>query len=309
MSKIFKGVLTSLAGQTTSEPCKTRSKEKKGMLEKVTSGYLLGSTAHWTAGVRAKESAREDRLFNDPWAAALAGQEGQAWMEQRTANSVIPIVLRTRFFDDFLQRITRQNGVQQIVLLGAGLDTRAFRLNWPEQTRFFELDQPQVLNYKEQILRSAGAQPACARQAIEVDLTGPWQETLFKAGFEPQQPSGWLLEGFLFYLSNERLTHLLDKVTSLAVPGSWLGFDIINSAVLTSPWTQQWVEMQAKSGAPWIGTMDDPEGFLAARGWRAILSQAGANDANHGRWPYPIIPTTMHGMPHNWFVTAQKEVF
>jgi len=277
------------------------------MLDRIVADHLLGSTACWTAAVRAKESMREDCLFYDPWAADLAGKEGRSWLEQRPAESVIPIVLRTRFFDDFLERITFQNWIRQVVLLAAGLDTRAFRLNWPDQTQLFELDQPSVVRYKEQILYSAGAQPACTRQRIEVDLTGLWQEALIEAGFAPQHPSGWLLEGFLFYLSDDRLTHLLDQVTSLAAPGSWLGFDIINSTMLSSPWTRQWVEMQAKAGAPWIGVMDDPEEFLSKRGWRATLSQAGAPDANHGRWPYPVIPTTMPGMPHNWFVTAQKE--
>jgi len=174
------------------------------MLEKVTPDHLLGSTAHWTASVRAKESARADRLFDDPWAAALAGKEGEEWIEHRSADSVIPMVIRTRFFDDWLQCISQQDGIRQIALMAAGLDTRTFRLNWPEQTR-------------------------------------------------------------------------------------------------------QWVEMQAQSGAPWIGTLDDPEGFLAARGWKAALSQAGAKDANYGRWPYPVIPVTMPDMPHNWFVIARKE--
>ena len=277
------------------------------MSAKVTPEHLLGTTARWTAAVRAKESEREDRLFDDPWAAALAGKEGQEWMEQRPADSVIPIVLRTRFFDDWLRRITLQNAIRQVVLMAAGLDTRAFRLNWPEQTRLFELDQPAVLKYKEQLLHSAGAQPACTRQAVEADLTASWKEALVRTGFDPQQPSGWLLEGFLFYLSNEGLTRLLDEVTSLAAPGSWMGFDIINSAVLTSPWTRPWVEMQAQSGAPWIGTLDDPVGFLAARGWKTTLTQAGQPDANHGRWRLPVIPTMLPDMPHNWFVIAQKE--
>ena len=65
--------------------------------------------------------------------------------------------------------------------------------------------------------------------------------------------------------------------------------------------------MQANSGAPWIGTLDDPIGFLAERGWKTSLSQAGAPDASHGRWHLPIIPVFMPDMPHNWFVTAQKE--
>ncbi|MGZ8437255.1 MAG: hypothetical protein ACXWXR_01785 [Candidatus Limnocylindrales bacterium] len=95
-------------------------------------------------------------------------------------------------------------------------------------------------------------------------------------------------------------------MTALAAPGSRLGFDIVNAAVLTSPWTRSWVAMQADAGAPWVGTMDDPVGFLAGRGWRAALTQAGQPDANHGRWTLPVIPTTAPDMPHSWFVTAER---
>jgi hypothetical protein len=95
-------------------------------------------------------------------------------------------------------------------------------------------------------------------------------------------------------------------VTRLAAPGSRLGFDVINGAMLISPWTRPWVDMQAAAGAPWIGTMDDPVGFLAARGWRASLTQAGQPDASHGRWRLPVIPTAMPDMPHDWFVTAER---
>jgi methyltransferase (TIGR00027 family) len=258
-------------------------------------GDALASTARWTASVRAMENTREDRLFEDPWALLLAGQEGAAWISQRTPESVMPIVLRTRFFDDFLQRIAAQDSIRQMVLMAAGLDTRAFRLSWPEGTRIYELDRAPVLQYKESMLRAAGA-----------DLTASWKEALVGAGFDLQEPSGWLLEGFLFYLPGGVLTRLLDEVASLATPGSWLSFDIVNSAMLTSSLTRGWLEMQARSGAPWIGTLDDPEGFLAARGWQATLSQAGADDANHGRWPFPVLPTRMPGVPHNWFVVAKK---
>ena len=92
----------------------------------------------------------------------------------------------------------------------------------------------------------------------------------------------------------------------MAAPGSWLGFDIINSLVLSSPYTRKWVEMQAQEGAPWIGALDDPLGFLAARGWKASVSQAGEPEANHGRWRLPVLPVLMPDMPHNWYVTAQK---
>ena len=276
------------------------------MMGTTISNQLLGSTARWTASVRARESMRDGRLFHDPWADALAGPSGAAWIEQRSDDSVIPIVIRTRYFDDFLQRITTQEGVQQVVLLAAGLDTRAFRLSWPEGTRVFGLDQPSVLEEKGQILNSGGGQPHCERRVIGADLALPWQEALIGAGFDANAPTVWLLEGFLFYLANETITQLLDAVTSLAAPGSWLGFDIINSAMLTSPITRKWIEMQASSGAPWIGVMDDPVTFLAVRGWQATLTQAGADDAHYGRWPFPILPTTMPGVPHNWYVTARK---
>lgn len=112
-------------------------------------GQPLAATAYWTAAVRARESVRPDRLFEDPWAAELAGQAGAAWIAQRPEASTVPIVLRTRYFDDCLTRITQQDGLRQVVLLAAGLDTRDFRLSWPAGVRLFELDQPAVLGHKE----------------------------------------------------------------------------------------------------------------------------------------------------------------
>lgn len=266
----------------------------------------LGMTAFWTASARAREGERPDRLFVDPWAAALAGPQGAAWIAQRPPDSTLPMVLRTRFFDDFLQRLAGQEDIRQIVLLAAGLDTRAFRLAWPAGTCLFELDQPAVLHHKQEILGAAGAQATCERHAVERDLTQPWESALVEAGFDPHSPSVWLLEGFLFYLPPEAITRILDTVTRLAAAGSWVGFDIVNQAVLTSPYTKAWVDMQAQAGAPWIGTLEDPQEFLAQRGWKAGLSQAGQPDAHHGRWTLPVLPTRMPNMPHNWYVTAQK---
>jgi methyltransferase (TIGR00027 family) len=93
-------------------------------------------------------------------------------------------VLRTRFFDDFLQRITAQESIRQVVLMAADLDTRAFRLRWRDGTRIYELDQPQVLQHKEAVLRAAGAEPTCRREVAEADLTRPWKEALVAAGFD-----------------------------------------------------------------------------------------------------------------------------
>jgi methyltransferase (TIGR00027 family) len=267
----------------------------------------LRLTARWTAAVRAYETARADQLFNDPWATLLAGQEGREWLESRSVEGLAPIILRTRYFDDYLQYITRETQVRQIILMAAGLDTRAFRLKWPEQTKIFELDLASVLEEKETILSVVDACPTCLRRIVKVDLTGAWSDALMTASFEPGRPSGWLLEGFLFYLPNETITDLLSRISQLATSGSCLGFDIVNSTTLTHPLVRAWIEMQANAGAPWIGTIDDPIGFLKALGWKATLTQAGQPDANYGRWPFPVIPTLMPDIPHNWYVTAEKE--
>jgi methyltransferase (TIGR00027 family) len=235
----------------------------------------------------------------------LAGEVGRLWIAQRTPASILPIILRTRFFDDFLLRVVSGQAVRQVVLLAAGLDTRAYRLAWPAGISLFELDQPEVLAYKAELLQTAGASPACLRQAIGIDLTSPWPGGLLQAGYDPGQPSAWLLEGFLFYLPSEQVAHILEDVTSMVSEGSWLGFDIINRFVLTHPFTRPWVEMQAAAGAPWIGTLDDPQGFLGGRGWQVSLSQAGEPEANFGRWPYPVVPPALPDFPHNWYVTAQ----
>lgn len=268
---------------------------------------LLESTACWTAAVRAAENKREDRLFDDPWAEALAGEAGAAWLAARPADTLNAIIIRTRYFDDFIQGIANQHGIKQIVLMAAGLDTRAYRLMWLTGTRLFELDQPGVLQTKEEIMQLSGAKPGCVRQSIAADLAGAWIEALLSSGFDPQKRSAWLLEGFLFYVPSETIVQILREVSGLAASGSWLGFDVINEAVLSSPWTKPWVDMQAQGGAPWIGTLDDPESFLAELGWEASLTQAGQPDANYGRWTLPVIPTNMANMPHNWLVTARKE--
>jgi hypothetical protein len=75
----------------------------------------------------------------------------------------------------------------------------------------------------------------------------------------------------------------------------------------TSRWTKEWVATLAKRGTPWIGTMDDPKGFLRKRGWQATLTQAGEKEASYGRWPYPVLPRLIPGLLRDWFVTALKK--
>ncbi len=266
----------------------------------------IEATARWTAAVRAAETARDDRLFDDPWAAALAGPQGAAWIPERPPGSTLPIAIRTRFFDDWLHAVAIDGGIRQVVLLAAGLDTRAYRLPWAVATTVFELDRAAVLAEKERTLEAAGATPACNRRVVDADLAGDWVTALRDAGLDEARPTAWLLEGLLFYLAPEVIAQILDDVTRIAAPGSTLGFDIPNGHVLTSPWTKPWVEMQAAAGAPWIGTMDDPAAELAARGWQAVVTQPGAPGADYGRWTLPVVPAGMTDMPHSWYVTAER---
>ena len=269
----------------------------------------LAATARWTAAARSEESTWADGLFNDPWAAELAGEEGQRWLSQMTGRTfgTAPIIIRTCYFDDFLQDAVVERGLRQVVLLAAGLDTRAYRLTWPEGTRFFELDQSEVLDYKGQVLKNAGAEPACQRTIVAVDLAEPWSDALLAAGFDPHLPTAWLLEGFLYYIFPEQITPILDAVSHLSAAGSRLGFDIINEQTLLSPITHSWIDMQARQGAPWIGWLDDPVGFLEKRGWEVVLTQPGAEDANYGRWKLPVLPLDAPDLPHNLYVTATKK--
>jgi methyltransferase (TIGR00027 family) len=266
----------------------------------------LQATARWTAAVRAGERERPDRLVDDPWAADLAGPEGMAWLAGRSEGSVLPIVIRTRYFDDWLRAVAIEGPMRQVVLLGAGLDTRAWRLSWPAGVVVFELDRAEVLDAKAGTLAGAGAVPGCDRRPVQADLASDWGVALRAAGFDPAVPAAWLVEGVLFYLP-EGVTHgVLEIVSSLAASGSRLGFDIVNHAVLVSPYTKAWIEMQAAAGAPWIGAMDDPGAVLANLGWSATLAQPGEPAANHGRWTLPVPPASIPDLPHSWYVTAER---
>jgi methyltransferase (TIGR00027 family) len=201
----------------------------------------VGMTSRWVAAARARESQRPDRLFDDPLAAALAGPEGFAWLDdmeraQPWGQPELYVVVRTRFFDDFLLHASWEAGTRQVVLLAAGMDARAFRLAWPPGTRLYELDQPEVIDAKDAVTSSVGAYPTCERWVIGVDLERPfWPEALLSAEYEAQEPSVWLAEGLLFYLTEAAARRLLRSASVLAAPRSRLGADLVNRALLTSP--------------------------------------------------------------------------
>jgi methyltransferase (TIGR00027 family) len=198
-----------------------------------------GITALGIAATRALESERPDRLVDDPYASAfvaavpssiptplrwpdagVAVSEVQAFFMQSTSY----VGVRTRYFDDFLTAACRE-GCEQVALLAAGLDTRAYRLEWPPGVRLFEIDQPDVLTFKDQVLDSLGAAAACARHTVGVNLQDDWPTALRDAGFDASVPTAWLAEGLVMYLPAEAEAPLYAGIHDMSAPGSQLSVE------------------------------------------------------------------------------------
>ena len=272
----------------------------------------IAPTSRWMAAARARESERADRLFYDPLAAALARPEGFAWLERmeaaaRSDGPGLYPVIRTRFFDDFLLDSCRRLRVRQVVLAAAGLDTRAFRLDWPSRTRLYEMDLPEVLDAKEDVIYKAGAKPNCERHTVRGDLReATWPEALLARGYRPEKPSVWLIEGLLYYLTRTAVHRLLKKVGALTTTGSLLGLDVMNRGLFFSvvAWLLQ--AALARLGAPGRFGTNDPERLMARHGWEADVTQPGEEGANFGRWPRPMLPREVPGLPRSFLVRAHR---
>ncbi len=255
-------------------------------------------TAKVIAAGRAIETQRPDALFIDPFAEQLAGpeaiQEAIPKLEEDEQQGRPFTSVRTRFFDDFL--ISRSQNIQQIVLLGAGMDTRAFRMNWSPETHIYEIDQSDVLNYKESVLK--GIDSNCNRHSICADLRKSlWPELLLEQGYRPDEPSIWLLEGFLYYLNEVEVHNLLTKIENMSMVGSWLGADVINTVILKG--SHEWAKY-------WQSSCDCPESFFNDYGWKASAVQPGEEGAIFGRFTYQLPDRSVSDAPHIFFVLASR---
>jgi methyltransferase (TIGR00027 family) len=187
------------------------------------------------AASRAVASQGPDALLDDPFADPLVRAvgldpfiriiDGKIDFEDdplfnRKAR-IQQIAVRTRFFDDFFTGATAA-GVRQAVILASGLDTRAYRLPWPAGTVVYEIDQPQVIEFKTTTLARVGADPTAERRAIGIDLRDDWPAALREGGFDVTQPTAWSAEGLLPYLPPEAQDRLFDNITALSAPGSRL---------------------------------------------------------------------------------------
>lgn len=198
----------------------------------------VGSTALFVAAARALEAQKSDPLVVDPYAAMFCRAAGGQWADlvgggcpdhelhstEFGQHFVNFQGARTRYFDDYFHRVA-QAGVRQVVILAAGLDSRAYRLSWPEGTVIFELDQPQVLAFKRYTLTQRGAQPKAERREVAIDLREDWPAALAAAGFDQTKPSAWIAEGLLIYLPATAQEQLFIGIDALAAPGSHLAVE------------------------------------------------------------------------------------
>lgn len=243
-----------------------------------------GLTALGLAAARAVETGMPDRLVEDPWGAAFLEAvdspvpfpvrwpaPGDPVDDQQALllHGTRYIGLRTRLYDDYVTDAVG-SGLRQVVLLAVGLDTRAFRLPWPADVRLFELDQPQVLDFKAEVLARCAAPARCARTTLGVDLRdADWPRRLEGAGFDPGQPCVWLAEGLLAYLPADAKAGLLRDVDRLSAAGSRLALDRLVDVAASGSALQ---ELTDRSGMPMRQLVSREAGpdlprWLSDHGW------------------------------------------
>ncbi|MFN8369842.1 MAG: SAM-dependent methyltransferase [Bacteriovoracaceae bacterium] len=266
----------------------------------------VGKTGLLVAAMRARESERSEAdgpLFSDPFARALAGTDG--WYIWKIATDAVgeqpSIALRTRYFDDRI-KLALEQGVRQIVILAAGMDSRAYRLKFPVNTKIYELDRAEVLAYKQE--RLIGARLQCERSEIAVDLKDDWEKKLIEAGFKKGEKTVWIVEGLLMYLDESAVVSLFKRINSLATSQDILLSDILSLTFLKAPFLAPQIEFLKKIEAPWIFGTDEPEKFLENLGWKANVIQTG--DVAPHRWHMPVIPRNIPNVPRGFLVEAVK---
>jgi methyltransferase (TIGR00027 family) len=252
----------------------------------------VGATATMVAAGRAR--ATRNALIDDRFAEPLVRAVGvdfftrwasgeldsadvdlpdAAWGMQRMTDM---LAARTRYIDAFFSE-AEAAGIRQVVILASGLDARAYRLPWVPGTAVFEVDQPQVIQFKTATIAALGAEPRADVRAVAIDLRHDWPSALRQAGFDTGQPAAWAAEGLLGFLPADAQDRLLDNITTLSADGSQLVAEIfLNSAAnlqalngAAQNWRQHGLGVELENlGFP--GDRNDVATYLADRGWRPV---------------------------------------
>jgi methyltransferase (TIGR00027 family) len=204
------------------------------------------------------------------------GASGSAGAMSRMADNM---AVRTKFFDEFFLGAT-EAGIKQVVILASGLDARAYRLAWPAGTVVYEVDQPQVIEFKSRTLADLGAAPTAERRVVAIDLREDWPAALRAAGFDPAQPTAWSAEGLLGYLPPDAQDRLLDTITELSAPGSRLATESAPNPepgdeekmkermqTISERWRAHGFDLDM-AGLVYFGERNEAAPYLSGHGWQ-----------------------------------------
>ncbi|OBB47071.1 SAM-dependent methyltransferase [Mycobacterium sp. 852002-51961_SCH5331710] len=186
----------------------------------------VGATALGVAWSRAQEQNTGCPLFTDPYAQMFIDAAVERGWRQPPNHMVERIraiggyaASRTKWFDEFFIA-AGANGIDQAVILAAGLDARAWRLPWIDGTVVYEIDQPKVLAFKVDTLSKNEVEPTARYVPVPIDLRDDWPRALRDAGFDPSEPTAWAAEGLLPYLPASGQDLLFERITELSARGS-----------------------------------------------------------------------------------------
>lgn len=294
----------------------------------------VGSTAVMVAAARAGETAKPEPLIRDPYAEVLVSGVGPGvWDIVRSEEFAAKVAeadaevaaifehmgnyqaVRTHFFDAFFADATAA-GIRQVVILASGLDSRAYRLDWPAGTVVFEIDQPKVLEYKATKLAEHDASPSAEHHAVAIDLRQDWPSALRDAGFDAGAPTAWLAEGLLMYLPADAQDRLFEQITALSAPGSRVSAETVGvrSDDRRAEFREKFERIAAQFGME--DSLDvaelmynDPDRadvaqWLNAHGWRASAITSADEMRRLGRWVMP--PEYSDQDAFSSFVTGEK---
>ncbi|MFG1933201.1 class I SAM-dependent methyltransferase [Mycobacterium sp. NPDC048908] len=263
----------------------------------------VGATALGVAWSRSQEATSDCPLFTDPYARMFvdAAME-QGWqlppshMLERIRSIGNYAASRTKWFDEFFMA-AGANGIDQAVILAAGLDARGWRLPWLDGTVLYEIDQPGVLEFKAETLARNDAEPSVSRYvAVPIDLRQDWPEALRDAGFDITVPTAWTAEGLLPYLPAAGQDLLFERIAELSATGSRVAVESFGKGFFDSDYLaarrEQMRRLREEAGEPdgpdvsdlwYIEDRTDVADWLAERGWQVTAVEARDLMKRYGR--------------------------
>ena len=251
----------------------------------------VGATATMVAAGRAMATKDPRHLIDDPFAEPLVRAVGLDFFVKmidgeldtspfgdvtpdRVQMMIAGMAMRTKFFDEYFVSAVG-TGIRQAVILAAGLDSRAYRLPWPAESVIYEIDQPEVIEFKAGVLDDLGAQPVAELRSVGIDLREDWPTELAAAGFDASAPTAWLAEGLLIYLPPDAQDKLFDTITALSATGSAVAteyvpgimdFDIDKASEMAANMRQQGFDLDMPS-LVYPGPRSHVMDYLRGKGW------------------------------------------